>query len=72
MALQLTEISFDPGAPEGYRVSGTMVNYLNGTGAKFTVPAGYPSEVAADALTLGQIKADILARFQQDFPSLNT
>lgn len=72
MALQLTEIALDAWAPEGYRVTGTMVNYQNGTGGKFTVPVGYPSEVAADALTLGQIKADILTKFQQDFPSLNT
>lgn len=72
MALQITEIAFDAGAPEGYRVTGTMLNFQNGTSGKFTARAGYPSEVAADALTLGQIKADILTKFQQDFPSLNT
>lgn len=72
MALQFIQLGLDAGAPEGLRVTGTMQNYMNGTGATFGVRVAYPSEAVADALTLGQIKAEILAKFQQDFPSLNT
>lgn len=75
MALQLTNLKVNvlPGMP-GFppSINATLTNHAGMTAATYDVRIEYPTMADLAAKTYGQIEAEFLAKFAQDYPGLGS